>query len=332
MKSKAVRTALAAAAVLFVAGGICLGAGLAMGGSPGFYYDQNGIHVKENRNAEAVENPDYVQEYTQISGVRNLDIELIDAKLEIVAGKEWAVEYVLDGRRMEPEYSLENQTLRIRENTNCKSSATGSRHYFGMGHYWWYEDRQQAQSPYVRITVPDAAKMDQVTIFCRYGDVFVERKLLAENVSIDVEDGEIRLDGWKGDSLDLDMQYGTLVAGRLEGQSVTVRNQDGTVKTGALSVETADFYLECGDLSATVEKAAGMAVECEEGAVSLNLVGGMDKFGVSLHTEWGTIRTPKGIVEPDEYDESSDFIQMEGNTAGVRVRTQYGDILVREDA
>lgn len=330
MKRKAMKTALMAATAAIVVGGICLGAGVAMGGSPGFYYDSDGIHVKENRNAGTVENPDYVLEYSKIAAVKNLDIALIDAKLEIVSGKEWAVEYVLNGERMEPEYSLENQTLKIRENQNCK--ADSRKQVFGFGDFWWYDGQQSVQTPYVKITMPDTAKLDQVTVSGQYGNVSVERKLMAEKVYMSVVDGEVRLDGWEGDSLDLDMRCGTLVAGRLEGKNVTVRNQEGMVKTGNLCVENAGFYLQYGDLSATVEKALGMEVESEDGAVSLNLVGGMDKFGVSLHTECGTIHTPKGIVEPQEYDDNSDFIQMEGNTAGVRVYTEYGDIRVREEA
>lgn len=331
MKNKKVKFALTAAAVLLAAGGICLGAGIAMGGSPSFYYDRNGIHVKENRDAAGTENPDYVLDDTQIGAVKNLDIELTDADLEIVSGKEWAVEYVLDGWHREPEYSLENQTLKIRENPECKSSGSRGYRTFGFGDYWWY-DGQQPPKRYVKITVPDAARLEQATLVSQYGDVLVKRKLRAENVGINVECGDISLDGWEGEALAMEMQYGTLSTGKLEGKNVTVKNQEGSVTAGALDVETADFYLQYGDLSATVEAVSNMDVECEEGTVSLDLVGGMDKFGVSLHTQWGTIRTPKGMVEPDEYHENSDFIQMDGDTAPVFVYTQYGDIRVREKA
>ena len=41
------RTLIASAAVT-AAGAVLLGAGMALGGSPSFYYDADGLHVKEN--------------------------------------------------------------------------------------------------------------------------------------------------------------------------------------------------------------------------------------------------------------------------------------------
>lgn len=326
MKNKAVKIALAAAGATIVLGGICLGAGLAMGGSPNFYYDENGIHVKERDGI--VNQPDYMLEQTKISAVKNLDIDLADAQLKIVSGKEWAVEYVLDGYRLEPEYSADGQTLTIRENEIYRKN---SRQIFGIGHYWWHDGAQVLTSPYVKITVPDTAELERVTVSANYGDVSIEKKLCAKEVCLDVEYGEVKLDGWEGDSLSFEMGYGSLVTGTLEGNSVNIKNESGAVKTGALRVETADFEMEYGDLNASVEAAASVEVENESGSVTLELSGGMDKYGVSLHTDWGTIRTPLGIVEEDKYEGNSDFIRMEGDVAGIRVYTEYGDITVKQN-
>lgn len=327
MKHKAVKIALIAAGTMIALGGVCLGAGLAMGGSPSFYYDENGIHVKEKAKAES--RPDHVLEKTEISAVKNLELALANADLKIVSGKEWAVEYVLDGYRLEPEYSLEDQTLTIRENESRKKSG---RRTFGIGHYWWYDGGQDSETAHVKLTIPDTAKLDQVRISSEYGNITIEKKLCAKTVCLDTPYGEVKLDGWEGNSLTLDMEYGELVTGTLEGKNLSVKNDNGTVRTGALRVENASFEMEYGDLSASVEAASSIEVENENGSVTLGLIGGMDKYGVSLHTAWGTIRTPLGLVEEDELEGNSDFIRMEGDTAGIRVYTEYGDIRVRDEA
>lgn len=328
MKSKLAKAALLASGILIVAGGVCLGAGLAMGGSPSFYYDKDGIHVKENE--ASLKQPDYVQAYTAIGAVKNLDIDLVDADLQIVSGKEWAVEYVLDGCQTEPEYSTENQTLTIREGQNGRTRSGYTT--FGIGHSWWYDSGEAQRCPYVKITVPDAARLKNVTIASQYGDVTIEKKLYADLAGINAENGDVTLEGWEGEELSFDMCYGTLVTGKLEGKNLTVENQDGAVKAGSLMVETADFRMQYGDLSATLDQTGSVEVENENGEVTLSLVGGMDQYGVSLHTDWGTIRTPQGIVEEDDYSGHSDFIRMQQDTAGVRVYTQYGDIRVRDAA
>ena len=58
------RTLIASAAVT-AAGAVLLGAGMALGGSPSFYYDADGLHVKEN--TEGAVRADYVLEKTQIA-------------------------------------------------------------------------------------------------------------------------------------------------------------------------------------------------------------------------------------------------------------------------
>lgn len=365
MKHKFVKITVIAAIALLAAGGMCLGAGLAMGGSPSFYYDEEGIHVKENAASDRTQN--YVMQYTKLDALKNLDISLFDADLKIVSGKEWAVEYVLDGSRMEPEYSLEGQTLIIRENQGNRATR---RRFFWWGDYWWQDGEQGGQAPYVKLTVPENAKLEEVLIASEYGDVSIEKKLKAQNVSIDMEYGEMKLNGWEGDAISFVMEYGDLTAGNLEGASVDVKSENGAVKTGnleadtitfdmtygdlttgtvkgealavnnetgkasmdALQVENAAFEMEYGDLSAAVDAIADLTVESESGSVTLKLIGGMEKYGVSLHTDYGAIRTPQGTVEADEYEGCSDFIRLADDTAGIRIYTESGDIRVREDA
>lgn len=364
MKHKFVKIAVIAAAASITVGGICLGAGLAMGGSPNFYYDDKGIHVKEN--ASLGRTPDYVMEYTKTGTIKNLDISLNDAELEIVSGQEWAVEYVLGGWRTEPEYSLEGQTLKIKESAESQYSRRHT--LWGWGDCWWYDGEGEGHSTYVKITVPEAGKLEQVTISGEYGDVSIEKNLKAQNVSADVEYGVMRLDGWEGDSLTVDMGYGDLTVGDLKGKNATVRNRNGSVKTGALQVDAVEIDMEYGDLTAgnmegnglrvkndngavkmgalqadaveidmkygnltaAVRETSDLEVNNENGSVTLELSGGMDKYGVSLHTDWGTIRTPQGRMEADD-DGSSEFIRTVDGVAKVRVYTEYGDVRVRDE-
>lgn len=308
MKHKFAKTALIIAVVSLAVGGVCLGAGLAMGGSPSFYYDEDGIHVKENAASDRAQS--YVMEYTKLDALKNLDISLFDADLKIVSGKDWGVEYVLNGSRMEPEYSLEGQTLKIREN---QSGKTGQIRSFGWGHFWWYNGDQEQTTPYVKLTVPENAKLEEVSIVSEYGDVSIEEKLEADDVTFD-------------------MVYGALTVGTVKSGSLTVKNETGKVSVDALQVEKASFELEYGDLSATVGAASDLKVESESGSVTLKLVGGMEEYGVSLHTDYGTIRTPQGVVEADEYEGCSDFIRLADDAADIHIYTESGDIRVRDDA
>ena len=60
--NKWLKRTLVISVAVTAAGAVLLGAGMALGGSPSFYYDADGLHVKENTK-EAVRK-DYVLENT----------------------------------------------------------------------------------------------------------------------------------------------------------------------------------------------------------------------------------------------------------------------------
>lgn len=328
MKRKWVKIMLTAAAASLVAGGICMGAGVAMGGSPAFYINKDGIHVKET--VSATDRADYVLENTPVGALKQLDIQLKEADLSIVSGDTWSVEYVMDGARLEPEYSLENGVLKIKEG-GYRNTSANYYGFWGWGNSWWdWQNETSKVSPYVKITVPEGGKLAEATLENAYGDIRVEKKLGADNAVIRSHDGEVYLDGWEGNTLTLDATYGSVVTGSLDGKDVSVKNHDGKVQVGELCSDTADFELQYGNLEAAINGTKSVEVENHDGNIELELIGGIDKYGVSLHTDDGEIRTPQGKVEPDEYDDSSDFIRMKGETAGIRVYSTYGDIHIRE--
>lgn len=326
MKQKWIKTVLAAAAVSIVTGGVCLGAGVAMGGSPGFYIDKDGIHVRENISAK--QDADYVLKTTPTGTLKKLDIDLKDAELIIEQGDTWAVEYQLDGYRLAPEYSLENGTLTVRENQNHRDR---NNYFFQFGDSWWeWENNAAKTGPYVRITVPEGAVLEEARFVGTYGDMAVKKNLRVSRMSVQLQDGSIRLDGWEGDTLTLDMRYGNVVAGKLNGKDMNIKSHDGAVKIEELSGGTVAFDMGYGELNASVNGTKSVDVETADGNVNLDLTGGIDRYGVSLHSEYGEIRLPDGFVEPDEYNENSDYIKMAGDSAGVRVYTESGSIRVRE--
>ena len=328
MKNKWMKRTLLVGAVGIVAGGILLGAGVALEGSASFYYDKNGFHVKENTPEE--ENTAYVLENTLTGKLKEIEVVLEDADLEIVSGDDWAVEYVLDGSDTEPVYEVKDGKLVLEEGGYAYDGEYMVS--FGLGGAWWRQGDGQYQSPYVKITIPDGEKLDSVKIRNSYGRILIDRDLLADSVTVDAQDGEVCMEGWSGKELALDLEYASLETGDLDGDTVDITSEDGTVRIGTLKAETVQLRTQYGELTADVDGADRVDVESEDGTVNLNLVGGMDQYGVNLYSEYGSIHTPQGRVEEDEYDGSSDFLHLadDQKEASVIVYTQYGDIRIRE--
>ena len=322
------RTLIVSAAVT-AAGAVLLGAGVALGGSPSFYYDADGLHVKEN--TEGAIRADYILEKTQIAAPSRLELDLQEADLQIVSGNEWSVEYVLDGWYSEPVYTVENGTLTLKEGSYVDTGEFQIS--FGFGDDWMNEGAEVARSPYVKITIPENARLNSVNILSGSGKISIEKNLRADVASIYANDGDVRLDGWTGDTLKVETVYGELITGTLDGADVNIYGENGTLQIGSLKADAAVIETEYGDVTADVDGAKSVEVESTDGEVRLDLAGQMEDYGVSLYSEYGTIRTPQGTVESDDYDGSSSYIRLETDqdTAGVQIYTESGDIRIREN-
>ena len=190
-----------------------------------------------------------------------------------------------------------------------------------------------ARSPYVKITIPENARLNSVNILSGSGKISIEKNLRADVASIYANDGDVRLDGWTGDTLKVETVYGELITGTLDGADVNIYGENGTLQIGSLKADAAVIETEYGDVTADVDGAKSVEVESTDGEVRLDLAGQMEDYGVSLYSEYGTIRTPQGTVESDDYDGSSSYIRLETDqdTAGIQVDTESGDIRIREN-
>ena len=124
MKNKTLKKTLLISTGLLAAGGICIGIGIAMGGSPVFYLDNEGIHLKETTAC-----PETVQDYAgqkQLAAFEKIEVDLKSGEFSLEEGDSYSVEYLLAGDREEPVCQVENGTLivkerRFRENAGRKS-------------------------------------------------------------------------------------------------------------------------------------------------------------------------------------------------------------------
>ena len=129
MKNKTLKKVLLISAGLMAAGGICIGIGIAMGGSPAFYLDNEGIHLKETTAC-----PGTVQDYAgqkQLAAFDKIEVDLESGEFSLEEGDSYSVEYLLAGDREEPVCKVENGTLIVKESDSWKTWE-GNRWYFRL--------------------------------------------------------------------------------------------------------------------------------------------------------------------------------------------------------
>ena len=153
MKNKTLKKTLLISTGLLAAGGICIGIGIAMGGSPVFYLDNEGIHLKETTAC-----PETVQDYAgqkQLAAFEKIEVDLKYGEFSLEEGDSYSVEYLLAGDREEPVCQVENGTLIVKEG-DFGETQEGNRWYFRL---WGEEGERRQDDPYVKITVPKGARL-----------------------------------------------------------------------------------------------------------------------------------------------------------------------------
>ena len=89
MKNKTLKKTLLISTGLLAAGGICIGIGIAMGGSPVFYLDNEGIHLKETTAC-----PETVQDYAgqkQLAAFEKIEVDLKYGEFSLEEGDSYSV-------------------------------------------------------------------------------------------------------------------------------------------------------------------------------------------------------------------------------------------------
>ena len=196
MKNKTLKKTLLISTGLLAAGGICIGIGIAMGGSPVFYLDNEGIHLKETTAC-----PETVQDYAgqkQLAAFEKIEVDLKYGEFSLEEGDSYSVEYLLAGDREEPVCQVENGTLIVKEG-DFGETQEGNRWYFRL---WGEEGERRQDDPYVKITVPKGARLKAVSVDAPW-DIDLAANLSAEKLSVKTSYGA----GTQG-TLDVKNSYG----------------------------------------------------------------------------------------------------------------------------
>lgn len=185
---------LTISACFLAVGIILLGIGFILGGAPGAVITAKGIRSSWH-------SVSYSTDKKQVSGFANIDINIRSAaNVTIQASKDdnYYVEYSLDGSYGEPDYRIENNTLKLKQNS--KSS-------FGLIDFSFLRSGTE-EDYYVRLYVPKGKPLDTLKLYNDYGDVTLT-DFTCTSARINLSSGDLYLDAAKLGNLDIESEYGS---------------------------------------------------------------------------------------------------------------------------
>ena len=299
MKNKTLKKTLLISTGLLAAGGICIGIGIAMGGSPVFYLDNEGIHLKETTAC-----PETVQDYAgqkQLAAFEKIEVDLKYGEFSLEEGDSYSVEYLLAGDREEPVCQVENGTLIVKEG-DFGETQEGNRWYFRL---WGEEGERRQDDPYVKITVPKGARLKEVSVDAPW-DIDLAANLSAEKLSVKTSYGEIKMEDWNGIDLSIYDEDG------IESTQASLEAENGSVTVFAGTQGTLDVKNSYGDTNIYEMQKA-------------------DAYGYDLRTEYGEIHFSGYEMMENENGDAAEYRKQAPGSAVIRVSAENGDIKIREN-
>ncbi len=335
---------------------VCVGAGILimmlgilLGGHPGFYFDSSGVHAS-GEIAEAT----YVEDKKDLDKFTSIEMNLSYADLEIVQSDKYAVEYRLEGSK-KPVCTVENGKLVFKEAKMI--SYVDSYINFGFN----VTTTGYSSDTYIKLYIPENVEFDTIQIKEEDGNMILP-SLKANDMKITNEYGTVKIEGFSGNNMDIELQDGPLSVDKISAETAKIVNEYGEIKLGEFEGTKLTMALEDGQLSAdkitadnmdadngygdidiqnmkvknfnssmsdgtlTVNNLTGDAIDIknEYGDVNLGLSGDMKDYDMDLTTEYGSIAVP-GYQESNGSDGVKRKIE---NNSGrqIKIFCEDGDI------
>lgn len=307
-----------------LAGGFFSLAGVLLGGIPGFYLDQYGIHTAGEA---AAQKTNAFQDAAELDAFDSMELDIsYTENVELIASDRYFIEYRTTGDSGKPICQIENGKLLFREDPA---------RYKQFRIWFLYADPGVEYSPepgpyYVKIEYPADQIFADVLIRMEYGDLKLPH-LQADTLDIRSEYGDVTLDGCTGSSLDIHMSGGNLSLGSVEAEQTEIHNEYGDILIDEAAGDSLNVDLDFGSFLTGSLDIQTLKVKDEYGTVSIRLPEDLSKYGYRLETEYGSILlNGKNLMNHDE-EESEDecyYTSAGSNGRTVEISCENGEIMI----
>lgn len=322
MKKKAKIYTIGACCI--AAGILITGAGIAAGGWPGVSVSSTGVHTAGNHNKKEP----YVLEKTKLDEFDNINIHLEYADFDIIPSDDFYLEYRLLGSQNTPEFNTDNKTLTLKEIPNNN----GQIMFFNFGSFYWGDnDAYENEKYYVKLYVPEDKVYDEVKIFSSSGD-FSAATLEAQDLSLEVEYGDIDADTINGKSLNLSMDSGNFKVEEVKSDTMTLTNDYGYTRIRDLNAGTAEIEVDSGDVNVDKAIIDDLTLSDSYGAVKFSYAD-IAEARISMSSgDLSILDAVIGSLEADsEYGDVDVHLRDDPSSYTMKLKTEYGSVNVPYD-
>ncbi|MBS5523758.1 MAG: DUF4097 family beta strand repeat protein [Clostridiales bacterium] len=259
---------------LAIGAGICMAAGLVIGGigfviggRPGFYVTASGIHSYHSK-----DNSDARLEKTKLDSFSSINLNVPNGDIHIIPSDNYYLEYQLTTQSKEVSYDVADDTFSM--------NVEGKGGIIGFGFYAFGSMDKQAEN-YVNLYVPAEQVFEFISVDADCGDVVIG-DIEAKSMELELSLGNLDMEAFKGNSFTAELGCGLLKASRIDSRSAVLKNDMGDVFCNALIAQNADLTLGAGDLELGECGADVLSIENSMGNVTIDSLENKTEGTVSM--------------------------------------------------
>lgn len=294
------KTLLAVSGSLIGAGVICMGIGLACGGSYHYTISIPGGYTASSRlSGEA-------QTVTDLGRFSGVDISLDVGTLKVCTTDGEAAYFTTSVSEAQLQYFVENGVLTI-----SVASSSGSNGFYFLSpdsFTFGFGSTQAYTSEGLTLYLPRDMDLNTVDISAEHGDVSLSG-LPCETLTVTVDSGDLAGESLTCDSLSLFCDYGDMTLSDCSTEMLDIQLSAGDCDLQNVTAETAELYneygdvrfctavlgmgnitLDCGDLVMTALSVTdSLSITNDFGDIALETADGIEAYTYQATTEFGDV-------------------------------------------
>ena len=252
-RKKITHKILLAALICTAVGAVFLLIGMILGGNPGIYIDQTGIHsVNEILKRDGEEGGYQTLEKKKLDkfSTISMNVDYGDIQILLSDDEHCYLEYCLSENKSDISYQVKDNTFTFKS----KMGLNGGRMYitsFDFSGLWRKDITKKTEI--VKLYIPRDAEFQNIKLVSECGDISLQ-DLTAEGMELQVDYGDINIDEFH--------------------------------------CKDSRFILESGDVSIESADLGDCQIESDYGNVELNLTQKVEAYSYDLETDYGEIKIP----------------------------------------
>ena len=239
--SKALKVVLVIFAVMLVVGIGLMTAGILTGGATNMYIDFKKHVISDKPN-------NMIKDELELDDLDSIDLEVAYCDVNIITGDSYKVEYaVYDNSKVDSDYDEAAKTYKFKQKQDDDRLLT----VFG--------NPEENQTPHITITVPEGAKLSDISVKCAYGDIEING-IDSKAVTYDLAHGDVSMSNVIHDDITIDDAYGDIKGSEMIVKNVNIETARGDVELGIKGNETdynIDLEAALGDIKCNSTEARG---------------------------------------------------------------------------